>query len=111
MLDEWRALVRDGDALMCGPVRQEVLSGVHDDAAFAGLRTRLRWFPDEPLFVEDFEEAARVRVVLQRAGVSVSPTDAILCALALRLDAPLYSSDADFARCARHLRLRLHAPR
>jgi hypothetical protein len=43
---------------MLGPVRQELLSGVRVDQQFGTLRDHLRAFPDVPLQVEDYEDAA-----------------------------------------------------
>jgi hypothetical protein len=39
------------------------------------------------------------------------PVDFLICAVAIRLEAPVFTIDAGFAGHARHLPLRLHAPR
>jgi len=111
MAAEWRALVGENRATLCGPVRLEVLSGIADPGAFESLRARLRWFRDEHLETADFEEAARGWNACRSAGVAATHADMVVCALALRLDSPVFTMDGDFARYARVLPLRLHRPR
>lgn len=108
---EWRLLVREHRAALCGPVRLEVLSGLADAGRFESLRARLRWFRDETLYGEDFEEAARGWNTCRSAGIAAAHADMIVYALALRLDCPIFTTDGDFARYARVLPLRLHRPR
>ena len=110
-LAEWRRLTREGRATLCGPVRMELLFGMRDEAAFARLREKLRWFPDEALLTEDFEEAARSWTACARSGVAATSPDMVLCALAMRLALPILTTDRDFERYARVLPIRLHRPR
>jgi predicted nucleic acid-binding protein len=109
-VDEWTALIQQCRMLLVGPVRQEVLSGIRDGQPFDQLRLALRAFPDEALSVEDFEEAARVGNVCRAAGVAGSTVDYLLCGVALRRDAAIYTTDRDFGAYARHVSLRLHHP-
>ncbi|MCK6479817.1 MAG: PIN domain-containing protein [Planctomycetes bacterium] len=110
-VEEWSSLVREKRAILCGPVRQEVLAGIREERQFERLRTALRAFPDEVLHEEDFEEAAACLTRLRRAGVSVSPVDALLCSVARRRKVSVFSADPDFARCSRVLGVQLHTPR
>ena len=55
---ELAELVREGRAVMMGPVRQEILSGVQREQQYQTLRGYLRAFPDIALEAEDYEEAA-----------------------------------------------------
>ena len=110
IVEEWTALVQQRQVLLAGPVRQEVLSGIRDQQAFNRLRLALRAFPDEALTIEDLEEAARAGNICRAAGVAGSPVDYLLCALAIRRDAAIYTTDRDFAAYAQHLPLRLHRP-
>lgn len=110
-LEEWRRLTRESRAVLCGPVRMEVLAGVPDEAAFARIRERLRWFPDEAILREDYEEAARAWTACARSGVAATSPDMVLCALAMRLALPILTTDRDFERYARVIPIRLHAPR
>jgi predicted nucleic acid-binding protein len=108
---EWKRLVGRGSAVLCGPIRQELLTGIREEAPFERLRTRLRWFPDETMLVEDYEEAARCRTRCLQAGIAASAADMAICALAIRRDLPVFTTDPDFTRYARVLPLRLHRPR
>jgi hypothetical protein len=106
----WKELIIDNRAVLIGPVRQEVLSGVRRAQAFEQLRDRLRGVDDEPLSVEDYEEAARLYNCCRAAGVTGSTVDLLLCAVASRRGIPLFTTDVDFTRYARHAPLRLYTP-
>ncbi len=108
--DELAELVREHRVVMVGPVRQELLSGVKGQRAFERLAGALRAFPDAPLEREDFEAAARAHNRCRAAGVAGSSIDFLLCAVALRRGLPVFTTDRDFERYARHLPLRLHEP-
>lgn len=97
--------------LLLGPVRQELLSGLRDAATFERLRLRLRAFEDEGLETGDFEEAARCGNACRTPGVAGSAVDYPICAAALRRSVPIYTTDRDFFRDARHLPIQLHRPR
>lgn len=101
-------LIKEGRAAIAGPIRQEVLSGIRDQSAFEKLRTYLRHFDDEEVETEDYEEAARITNVCRAAGISGSEIDFLLCAVAVRRNLPIFTTDADFERYAKHIPIRLH---
>ena len=103
-------LITNDNVVMIGPVRQELLSGVRDDATFERLRERLRDFDDEPLVTDDFEAAARAHNACREAGVSGSAIDFLICGVALQRDLGVFSTDMDFERYAAVLGLELHRP-
>lgn len=105
-----RQLITRGRAVLIGAIRQEVLSGIRDEKAFDRLRDYLRHFSDEPLTEVDYEDAARFRNRCQAAGVTGSPTDFLLCAVAARRGMPIFTADKDFERYAKHLPIRLYEP-
>ena len=106
---ELARLIDEGEALIAGPIRQELLSGVAAQAQFQLLRERLAAFPDLPIDTADYERAALCFNQCRARGVQGSNTDYLICALALRLDLPVFSVDRDFGRYARALGVRLHA--
>ena len=90
-------------------IRQELLSGVTDRVQFNLLRERLEAFPDVPIHTGDYERAAACFNECRMRGIQGSNTDYLICALALRLDVPVFSMDRDFGRYAHVLGVRLHA--
>jgi predicted nucleic acid-binding protein len=108
---ELAELVREGRAVMLGPVRQELLSGVRVDQQFETLRDHLRAFPDVLLEGEDYEEAASFFNKCRARGIQGSNTDYLICAVAVRRGFGILTTDTDFAHFARVLPIELHTPR
>jgi predicted nucleic acid-binding protein len=108
---ELELLVREGRAILLGPVRQELLSGIRSADSFKKLRTALRAFPEFRLRTGDYEEAAACFNRCRARGVQGSNTDFLLCGAALERGLSIYSTDTDFQRYAKVLRIRLHAPK
>ncbi len=109
--EAWRLLVRRQEAMLIGPVRQEVLSGFANTTRFELLRATLRAFLDLPIEIEDYEHAADLGNRCRRQGVQGSATDFLICAVSLRCDAPVFTTDRDFKRYAKSTGVRLHHPR
>ena len=109
-VDELRRLVAQGRAGIVGPVRQELLSGIRDRAAFERLRDHLRAFPDEPITSVDYERAADCLNICRAKGIQGSNTDFLLCAVAERARLPIFTTDDDFLTFSRVLPVRLHRP-
>lgn len=107
-VDELRRLVAAGRAAMVGIVRQEILSGIRDAAAFERLREQLRAFPDEPVDTGDHERAAAFYNACRAKGVQGSNTDFFLCALSVNHRMPVLTTDVDFTRYAALLSIELH---
>ena len=105
-----RELIGNGCAVMMGPVRQELLSGVRSRRQFEKLRDHLRSFPDLVLETADYERAAEHFTAARARGVQGSNTDFLICAVAVRCECSVYTTDKDFDLFAQHLSLRLHAP-
>jgi predicted nucleic acid-binding protein len=104
------ALLEDDLAVLVGPVRQELLSGIRDPSQLERLCARLEAFPDVPLGQADWVEAARAANRCRGAGLAGSSVDFLLCPVALRRDLPLLTADHDFARDATVLGLTLIEP-
>ena len=106
---ELARLIDAGDALIAGPIRQELLSGIASQVQFKLVRERLEAFPDIPIETADYERAALCFNQCRTQGIQGSNTDYLICALALRLGLPVFSVDRDFPRHAKILRVHLHA--
>ena len=108
---ELAELIQEGRALMMGLVRQELLSGVRAAKQFELLRTRLRAFPDLPIETDDHEEAALLFNRCRAKGIQGSSIDFLICAVALRRQLAILTTDKDFTQYARVVGVQLHAPR
>ena len=109
-VSELRVLVDHGRIAMIGPIRQEILSGIRDRAAFERLRDHLRAFPDETLGTADFELAAEYFTTCRARGLQGSNTDFLICGVAHRRDFSILTIDRDFMRFASVLPIALHSP-
>jgi predicted nucleic acid-binding protein len=94
--------------MVIGPVRQELLSGIRSDEQYQRLRDTLRAFPDVRLQAEDYELAARFFNRCRGRGVQGSNTDFLICAIAVRRHACVFSTDRDFGAFERILDVKLH---
>ena len=93
-----------------GAVRQELLSGLREESQFRRLRDYLRDFPDVAVSREDYEEAAGVSNKCRGAGISVTPVDMLICAVAIRHEWEIFTADADLVHYQTVLKIRLLSP-
>ena len=100
-------LVGQGQAQMIGAVRQELLSGIREEAQFLRLRTALRSYDDTAIDTADHEEAARMSNTCRRSGIAGSAIDFLLCAVTARRRWTIFTTDGDFKRYTRVLAVRL----
>ncbi len=91
--------IRDGRVVMIGPIRQELLSGIKEQAQFDKLRVTLAAFRDEPIDTSDYEEAARQYNVCRTQGIECGPVDILICAVAVRRKWSVLASDARLNQC------------
>src|SRR5215467_7631221 len=111
LVDELFELIRVGRVRMIGLVRQELLSGVKTTAQFEKLRATLGAFPDERIETADYEAAAKASNECRAKGKVSSVVDILICAIALKRNFAIFTTDADFRDYARVLPIRLHTPR
>ena len=111
MVAELTELIQEGRALLMGPIRQELLSGISDARQFKALRDRLRAFNDVSLHGRDYERAAEFSNSCRQAGVQGSHVDFLICSVAAGSSAAILSTDKDFVRYAEHLPITLHEAR
>ena len=104
-------LVKEGQVQLLGSTRQEVLSGIRDEAQFDRIRDHLGDFPNVSLDEHDYEAAARISNKCRRAGVAASPVDMLMCSVSLRHDWEIFTTDLDFLQYKRvvHIRLLKHS--
>jgi predicted nucleic acid-binding protein len=105
---ELASLVEDGRVVLIGPIRQELLSGIKEEIQFDRLREHLRAFPDAAIVPHDYEEAASFYNRCRAKGLQGSNTDFLICAIAVRYDLSIFTTDRDFTHFANVLPIRLH---
>ena len=108
---ELRSLIVEHRVDIIGPIRQELLSGVREKAQFRRLAQHLAAFPDLPLVADDYVRAAGFFNTCRAAGVQGSNTDFLICAVAVRRQLAVYTTDKDFVFFAKHLPVVLHEVR
>ena len=109
--EELRRLIAAHVVEIIGPIRQEVLSGVRDTAQFERLETHLEAFVDLPLTADDYVTAAKFYNLCRAKGIQGSNTDFLICAVAVRHDLSVFTTDRDFPHFAKCLPIVLHEVR
>jgi predicted nucleic acid-binding protein len=110
IIAELQEAIRDGRAILLGPIRQEILSGVRDKARFAKLQGLLDPFLDEEIEAHDFVEAARLFNLCKDHGFECGATDVLICAVAARLHYDILTYDQGLKRCIQILRAESRIP-
>jgi predicted nucleic acid-binding protein len=110
LVDEWAGLVDSGRAALVGPVHQEVLSGIRSEEVFETLHERLKSFRYLRSIPSDYVQAARFFNLCRSHGIAGSNADMLICAIACRHEASIFTTDPDFPGYAKHLPIRLHEP-
>jgi predicted nucleic acid-binding protein len=100
-------LVTEGRAVLIGPIRQEILSGVRERRMFERLRGHLSAFEEQPIGIEEYEEAARCANRCRAAGIAGSSVDFLICAVSLHRKLAILTTDGDFKSFARVLPITL----
>jgi predicted nucleic acid-binding protein len=108
LTDALAELIGEGRVQMLGPIRQELLSGIREEAQFRKLRDYLRAFPEHPLEASDYEDAADMNNRCRAKGIAGSAVDFLICAAAHRRNWTIFTTDRDFQNYASVLPLRLH---
>ena len=103
-----KELITDGVAVLIGPVRQELLSGVTNPSQYEKLRDGVRAFKDEHLVTEDYELAAQYFNTCRTHGVQGSHIDFLICAAAVRRKLHIFTTDKDFQSFSKHIPVTLY---
>lgn len=104
------SLIEEQRVLMIGSIRQEVLSGYSDLAKFEVLKNKLSFFENTPVLDEDYLIAAKFYNQCRQKGVQGSHIDMLICAVAVRLDCSIFTTDKDFVFYQQHLPIKLFTP-
>ena len=107
-ISEITSLISDQKALIIGPIRQEILSGYSDLKKFKKLREKLSFFENSPILDSDYELAAELSNKCRKRGVQGSQIDFLICAVAKRLDVPIFTTDKDFSNYKNIVSIKLY---
>jgi hypothetical protein len=101
-------LIKDQRALIIGPIRQEILSGYSDLHKFKILREKLSFFENTPIEDIDYEKAAELCNDCRKKGIQGSHTDFLICAVANRINAYIFTTDKDFLHYRKAVSLKIY---
>jgi hypothetical protein len=110
LVDDWARLVADRRAVLIGPIRQEILSGIKRPAQFDMLRQSLAAFVHIGIEPEDYDTAAKFFNTCRAKGAASGPIDMLICAVASRAQSEIFSMDNDFVRFKQLLPIELYEP-
>ena len=91
--------VQLGRVAMLGVIRQELLSGIKEQAQFEKVKAGLDPFLDETVSTADHEYAARIYNECRSRGVEAGTVDFLICAFAVRRGWEVLSNDGGLNRC------------
>ena len=107
-IDQLTSLIRDQRALIIGPIRQEILSGYSDVRKFKKLREKLSFFENTLIQDIDYELAAELCNQCRQRGIQGSHIDFLICAVAIRIDVPIFTTDKDFPQYQKAIPIQLY---
>lgn len=107
IVDLLTEIIDNNLAVFCGPIRQELLSGIKQPEQFNQLKARLRHFPDLTINIRDYELAAEYFNICRSKGVQASNTDFLLCSLAVNNGLILLTADQDFLQIEKHTKVKI----
>lgn len=100
-------LITNGNLVIIGPIRQELLSGISETAQFNKLKERLSPFEDVPLKSEHFLKAAEFCNICRKKGIQGSSIDFLICTVASLEKFVVFTTDKDFDHYAEYLPIKL----
>ena len=101
------SLIRDQRAIIIGPIRQEILSGYSDLHNYRIIKEKLSYFENTPILDVDYETAAEFSNQCRKKGIQGSHIDFLICAVAIRIDIPIFTRDKDFEHYQKILSIKL----
>ncbi len=102
-------LIREKRIQMLGIIKQELLSGIKEQAQFEKLNDILAGYPDLLADSEDHIVAAQCYNTCRKKGVQGSTVDFLICAQAVNHQLAILTSDKDFQSYAKFLPIRLYS--
>jgi predicted nucleic acid-binding protein len=91
--------IQDGRVAIVGLIRQELLSGIKEQAQFEKVKSALASFVDEQIDTADHEHAARLYNECRSQDFEVGPVDMMIWAVAMRRNWQVLSNDSGLNHC------------
>lgn len=107
-IDALTSLIRDQKAIIIGPIRQEILSGYSDMRKYRIIKDKLSYFENTPIIDADYELAAEFSNKCRKKGIQGSHIDFLICAIANRIDIPIFTNDNDFTHYQKLIPIKLY---
>ena len=101
-------LINEGRAVIIGPIRQEILTGITSKKQFKILEEKLTAFVDFPIKSNDYEKAAEFFNLCRRKGVQGSHIDFLICSVVSNNDLSIFTTDKDFMLYSKYLDITLY---
>ena len=89
------SLIGDQRAIIIGPIRQEILSGYSDLRKYRIIKEKLSYFENTPIIDTDYVLAAEFSNKCRKKGIQGSHIDFLICAVANRIEIPVFTNDND----------------
>lgn len=102
------SLIQDQRVILIGPIRQEILSGYSDLRMFSKIKEKLSYFDNTPIKDSDYEIAAEFSSECRKKGIQGSHIDFLICAVANRIDSPIFTTDQDFGYYQKIIPIKLY---
>jgi predicted nucleic acid-binding protein len=107
-IDALTSLIRYQRAIIIGPIRQEILSGYSDSRKYRIIKEKLSYFENTPIIGTDYELAAEFSNKCRKKGIQGSHIDFLICAVANRIDIPIFTNDNDFTHYQKVIPIKLY---
>ncbi|POZ53864.1 type II toxin-antitoxin system VapC family toxin [Methylovulum psychrotolerans] len=107
-IESFKRLIIERRVALIGAIRQEILSGYSDLNKFEALKNKLSGFENVRVIDADYIQAAMFANICRKNGVQGSSVDFLICAVAVRLQMQIYTTDKDFYNYQKHLPIKLY---
>jgi predicted nucleic acid-binding protein len=104
-----QSLIVENRLVLIGPIRQELLSGIHQRKQFESVAEKLSSFSNFMIEKEDYVLAAELFNSCRSKGVQGSHVDFLISAGAIHHKMEIYSFDKDFIHYEKYIPIKLYA--
>jgi predicted nucleic acid-binding protein len=108
IINQFKEIIKELRVKIIGPIRQEILSGIKDINKFENLKDKLKYFTDDEIITEDYEEAANLYNLCRSKGIQGSHIDFLICAISKRKKYLIFTLDKDFENYSKIIDIKLY---